>query len=135
MDITILRVPIPLTIYQELRIKSGLSAKTTQAAEIGLKNTLFSVLAVNHHEEFIGMGRVIGDGGCFCQVTDICILPEYQGQGIGKRIMAEIRDYINMELPESCYVSLIADGNANHLYEKYGFKDTLPASRGMYLQR
>ena len=81
------------------------------------------------------MGRIIGDSGCFCQVVDICVLNEYQGRGIGKMIMQEIKDFIDNELPETCYISLIADGDASYLYEKFGFKDTLPASKGMFLKR
>ncbi|UYW02592.1 GNAT family N-acetyltransferase [Flavobacterium agricola] len=81
------------------------------------------------------MGRVVGDGGCFAQVVDICILPSYQGQGLGKKIMQDIKKFINEQLPESCYVSLLADGQANKLYEQFGFQDTMPKSRGMYFKK
>ena len=36
------------------------------------------------------MGRVIGDNGCFFTVVDIAIVPELQGQGLGKRVMAAL---------------------------------------------
>lgn len=124
---------IPIEIYRELRIKAGLSSKDIEAATIGLQNSVYSVM-IKKEEAIAGMGRIIGDGGCFCQVVDICVLPEYQGQGIGKVIMQQISDFIQTKLPKSCYVSLLADGDANHLYEKFGFKDTLPHSRGMALK-
>lgn len=89
---------------------------------------------ISNANEIIGMGRVVGDGGCFCQVVDICVLPEFQGKGIGKVIMERICNFIANELPKSCYVSLIADGNASLLYEKFGFKDTMPESKGMFLK-
>jgi ribosomal protein S18 acetylase RimI-like enzyme len=110
---------------------AGLSPKTRQAAERGLPDSIYSVL-VKDGKTPIGMGRVIGDSGCHCQVVDICVLPEYQGRGIGKMIMEKIMGVINKELPESCYISLIADSNARHLYEQYGFKEVMPESRGMY---
>ncbi len=125
---------IPSDIYRFLRTTCGLSAKTQTASEIGLRNSIYSVM-IKNGEAIIGMGRIIGDGGCFCQITDICVLPAYQGQGIGKMIMKNLTDYIQHHLPESCYISLIADGNASYLYEQFGFKDTLPASKGMYFQR
>ncbi len=81
------------------------------------------------------MGRVIGDGGCFYQVCDIAVLPEHQGRGLGKRIMQAISDYIDSEVPESAYVSLIADGKAQDLYAQFGFVHTAPASVGMALRR
>ncbi|RWW93799.1 GNAT family N-acetyltransferase [Flavobacterium cerinum] len=126
---------IPVTTYRTLRVNSGLSPKTIAAAEIGLANSLYSVMIANEGNEVIGMGRIIGDGGCFCQIVDICVLPEYQGQGIGKLIMENLMNYINNELPESCYISLIADGDADKLYAKYGFKDTMPKSKGMALKK
>lgn len=79
------------------------------------------------------MGRLIGDGGCFCQIVDICVDPNYQGLGYGKIIMGNIMNYAKEKLPSTCYISLIADGEASFLYEKFGFKDTSPQSIGMYL--
>ena len=133
-SIEVIEAQIPVKIYQKLRVTCGLSVKTDEACAIGLPHSLFSVM-VKEGDDIIGMGRVIGDGGCFCQVTDICVIPEKQGKGIGKLIMKSITNFIKTKLPTSCYTSLIADGNASHLYEKFGFKDTLPASRGMYLQK
>lgn len=125
---------IPSEVYRKLRIDCGLSAKTEQATQIGLNNSIHSVM-IECESKIIGMGRIIGDGGCFCQIVDICVLPEYQGQGLGKVIMNNLIEFIDEKLPESCYVSLIADGDASFLYEKFGFKDTLPNSRGMYLTK
>jgi predicted N-acetyltransferase YhbS len=81
------------------------------------------------------MGRVIGDGGTFFQVVDIAVAPEHQGRGLGKAIMAEIAGFIAREVPESGYVSLLADGNACRLYQQFGFSLTAPASVGMALKQ
>ncbi|WP_010250802.1 GNAT family N-acetyltransferase [Myroides injenensis] len=118
--------------YIDLRVKSGLSSKSMEAAIIGLSNSLCCV-AIYHIEtnKIVGMGRVVGDGACHCQVVDICVLPEHQGQGLGKLIMSMIDSFVKNNLPDSCYVNLIADGEAFRLYEKYGFKEVWPASRGM----
>lgn len=133
MNYTAIFKAISIETYSHLRKVSGLSSKTTQAAAIGLKNSVCTVLVLHpENDEPIGMGRIIGDAGCFCQITDICVSPEHQGKGIGKLIMAKLKEFIDHELPESCYISLIADGDASFLYEKFGFRDTLPASKGMY---
>jgi ribosomal protein S18 acetylase RimI-like enzyme len=132
-SIEIIEQKIPIELYQTMRVKCGLSAKTDQACEIGLDNSLYSIM-LKEGEHVIGMRRVIGDGGCFCQVVDICVIPEKQGKGMGKLIMENIANYIKTKLPKSCYISLIADGSASFLYEKFGFKDTMPESKGMYLK-
>jgi GNAT superfamily N-acetyltransferase len=120
--------------YRRLREQSGLSTKTLAAAERGLPNTLFGV-EVLADGQAIGMGRVIGDGGCFYQVVDIAVLPEHQGKGVGKAIMREISGYIEREIPESAYISLLADGKAFKLYQQFGFTLSAPNSVGMGLKK
>lgn len=130
-----IRLAIPaIATYQHLRVAAGLSAKTMEAAARGLPNSLFAV-QVLLGDEVVGMGRVIGDGGCFFQVADIAVLPAHQGNGLGKRIMREIMQFIETEVPPSAYVSLIADGQAQDLYAQFGFKHTAPVSVGMALVR
>lgn len=129
------RLAIPaIATYQQLRIAAGLSAKTAEAAAKGLPNSLFAV-QVLLGDDVVGMGRIIGDGGCFYQVVDIAVLPAHQGKGLGKLIMREIMRYIDSEVPPSAYVSLIADGQAQDLYAQFGFRHTAPASAGMALKR
>lgn len=127
---TVLLATPDVETYCRLRQLSGLSAKTEEAARRGLPGSLFAV-QIRHRGETVGMGRVIGDGGCFYQVTDIAVLPEHQGRGVGKKIMAEIMGYIETSVPKSAYVSLLADGDAHHLYARFGFRPTAPASIGM----
>ena len=131
---SVIRTIPSVETYRHLRTAAGLSAKTVEAAERGLPNTLFAVQILCAGEP-VGMGRVIGDGGSFYQVVDIAVLPAHQGRGLGKMIMGAISDYIAREVPESAYVSLIADGEAYRLYEQFGFALTAPASQGMALKK
>lgn len=116
--------------YMRLRRTAGLTPFSRAAAEIGLEGTVFAVVAVID-SQVVGMGRLIGDGGCFFQVTDIAVQPDHQGRGLGKAIMTAIMEYVNTTIPETAYVSLIADVPANKLYEQFGFKETAPRSVGM----
>lgn len=118
--------------YRRLRRVSGLSEKTQAAAEAGLPNTWFAV-TIHHEDQVVGMGRVIGDGGTAFQIVDIAVEPAHQGKGLGKRIMAALVEHIHANAPTSAYISLIADGDARHLYAKFGFEPVMPASIGMGL--
>ncbi|MDR7272873.1 GNAT superfamily N-acetyltransferase [Pelomonas saccharophila] len=120
--------------YRHLRVASGLSPKSAEAAARGLPNSLFAV-QILHAGEPIGMGRVIGDGGSAFQVVDIAVLPEHQGQGLGKLIMGEIAAWLRSNVPESGYVSLLADVPADALYVQFGFVHTAPATVGMAWKR
>lgn len=120
--------------YQHLRIAAGLSPKSAEAAARGLPGTLFAVQLL-HQGRPVGMGRVIGDGGTAFQVVDIAVLPEHQGQGLGKRIMADIAAWLRDHVPETGYVSLLADVPADALYAQFGFVPTAPRTVGMAWKR
>lgn len=102
-----------VSVYRGLRVKSGLDAKSEAAAIAGLPNSLFSVQIILESNSnggsitVVGMGRVIGDGGCFYQVVDIAVDPAHQGKGLGKLVMKEIKKWLDENVPESGYVSLI----------------------------
>ncbi|GER89902.1 hypothetical protein KDW_40640 [Dictyobacter vulcani] len=69
----------------------------------------------------IGCGRVIGDGGLCFYVQDIIVLPGYQGQGLGRRIMEKIMDYLRENAHPGGFVGLMAAKGAAGFYLKYGF--------------
>ncbi|MFD1425642.1 ribosomal protein S18 acetylase RimI-like enzyme [Kroppenstedtia sanguinis] len=120
----------PVDDYVRLRKIAGLSERSREAATIGLKNSLFSV-CVYSEDQLIGMGRLVGDGGCNFEVVDVAVDPEFQGRGIGQEMMKAITEYLDHHAPDSAYVSLIADVPADRLYKKFGFDYTVP-SVGMY---
>ena len=120
--------------YLRIRLAAGLSRKTEVAATTGLKNSLFAV-TVFYGGEPVGLGRVIGDGGCFFEIVDIAVLPEHQKKGLGKLIMDALITYIHEHAPESAYVSLMADHGTPDFYAKFGFtRAEAPHAAGMYLR-
>lgn len=116
--------------YMRLRKVAGLSSFSREAAEKGLQNTWFAVVLVTEGRT-IGMGRIVGDGGCFLQIVDIAVEPAYQGQGLGKHIVSALVEHLKAHADPSAYVNLLADVPANHLYAKFGFKETAPGCLGM----
>lgn len=134
MTYTTLHATPSVETYRHLRVAAGLSPKSAAAAARGLPNTLFAVQLL-HGGEPVGMGRVIGDGGTAFQVVDIAVLPAHQGRGLGKRLMAEIAAWLQANVPEGGYVSLLADVPADALYAQFGFVTTAPATLGMAWKR
>jgi ribosomal protein S18 acetylase RimI-like enzyme len=116
--------------YRRLRVAAGLSPKSAEAAAAGLPNTYFAVL-IRRDGHVVGMGRVIGDGGLFFQVVDIAVEPDHQRRGLGKAIVGKIVEHMKNTAPVGAYISLMADGEAQHLYAQFGFKPTAPAAVGM----
>ncbi|WP_110651169.1 GNAT family N-acetyltransferase [Salinicola peritrichatus] len=127
---TLIFEPPDIDTYMALRREAGMHSRSVAGAARALPNSLFAVQVI-HDGESVGMGRVVGDGGCFYQVVDIAVKPAYQGRGLGKRIMREIRDYLLREAPDNALVSLLADGEAHRLYAQFGFAPTAPYAIGM----
>lgn len=116
--------------YLRLRSAAGMHAKTLEAARRALPNTIYGVSLVRDGE-IVAMGRIIGDNGCFFTIVDIAVIPELQGQGLGRRIMAALDVWVQKHVPESAYVTLVADGDAKYLYSKFGFVESTPVAVNM----
>jgi GNAT superfamily N-acetyltransferase len=116
--------------YCTLRQAAGMPPRSVEAAEAGLPNSWYAV-SVRRDGRLIGMGRVIGDGGCFFQIVDIAVDPAHQGRGLRKTIMGRLMDRLHALAPPNALVSLLADGEAHRLYTRFGFQFSAPASVGM----
>jgi len=130
-----IRDEIPaIETYIDIRISAGLSRKSPEAAKIGLKNSIYCVVAY-YDNTAIGIGRIIGDGGCFFEIVDIAVLPEYQKKGIGGKIMEKLMEYIRINALPTAYVSLMADHGTPEFYRKFGFEIAkLPEKSGMFMR-
>ncbi len=72
---------------------------------------------VYHANQLIGFGRAISDGVYQAAVYDCAVLPEFQGQGIGKTIMKNILPRI-----AHCNVILYAAPGKEGFYQTHGFR-------------
>ncbi len=135
MDVeTVLSLEIPgPDEYRALRTAAGLSAMSEAAAAQGLPSS-WCAACVRVEGKLIGMGRVVGDGGCFFLVVDIAVNPAWQKQGIGKRIMSALVGQLRSRAPSGAMIGLFADGEAYRLYQQYGFRRVAPAAQGMLLR-
>ena len=72
---------------------------------------------VYHGYRMIGFGRAISDDVYQAAIYDCAVLPEYQGRGIGARIMQNIMRRIS-----HCNVILYATPGKEGFYENYSFR-------------
>ena len=77
----------------------------------------FAVCYACNGDKLVGAARAISDGVRFPAVYDVAVLPEYQGRGIGRRIMEDLlprlpsRSVLLLSVPAECA-----------FYEKLGFR-------------
>lgn len=67
----------------------------------------------------IGFARVNSDYTRFAYISDLFIVPGFQGQGLGKRLMKAVLNHPELR---DVIVWTLATRDAHGLYERYGFK-------------
>lgn len=101
-----------------------------------LNNTLYSV-SIYDDNKIIGYGRIIGDKTIFLYIQDIMVIPEYQGQKIGTKIMnallTKVDEYKKVNPNIRTYLG--ASKGKEEFYEKFGFKtrSSVDLGEGMVL--
>ncbi len=125
--------PPALEEYLALRKDAGLSQKTPEQGAAALTGSWFFCHVRDRETgRAVAMGRVIGDGGWCFHIADMATLPEFQGRGLGRRVIDTLVAQIRQGAPENPYITLIADPPGRRLYEQVGFIEINP-SRGMEL--
>jgi len=103
-----------LTLYEANRWSS---AQRPDALYNALMNS-DSLVSAWDGSELVGLGNAITDGYLVVYYPHLLILPEYQGQGIGKRIMEVFHErYAGFHQQ-----ILVADGKAIDFYRQCGFE-------------
>ena len=106
--------------YNRLRLAVGWGEYAESVMQKSLLNTLYCVCAFDI-KEVIGMARVIGDAGMVFYIQDVIVLPTYQHQGIGTRLMDTIMEFIKSHSHHNTIIGLMAAKGKESFYQKYGF--------------
>jgi GNAT superfamily N-acetyltransferase len=83
---------------------------------------VFAVVAENNaNHEVIGCALLLSDQASFYYVKDVMVHPEWQGNGIGTKLMREIVNWMDMNAPEHAYVGLFTPENLAPFYKQFDF--------------
>lgn len=113
--------------YEALRGAVGWNEIGVDGLRTGLANSLYSVV-LERDGVAIGCGRVVGDGGIYFYLQDVIVLPEFQGNGLGARIMDALTAYLDRAAGPGAFIGLMAADGVERFYERYGF-ERRPADR------
>ena len=106
------------------------SVMNFEAAEVALPNSIYGVVAM-HQGRVAGMGRIVGDGAIFYYLQDVAVLPEHQGQGLGRMILEQLVKFVRNNAPEKAFFGLFATQGTQSFYQQFGFQEW-PEMTGMY---
>ena len=113
---------ISIEDYTALRASAGWLALSPAQIKKALAHSAFLV-AAKDGPRTVGMTRLMSDGGYFAVVLDVVVLPEYQGQGIGRGMMTRAVAHLQNSLRpgEHSYTILTSAPGKEGFYEKMGF--------------
>ena len=96
--------------------RSGLSDRSPEEQETIFKNS-DAVVFVYHKDTIVGVGRAISDGVCQAAIYNIALDGEYQGLGIGRKLIMGLLDQLKGQ-----NIILYTHPRTVSLYEKMGFR-------------
>ena len=91
-----------------------------------LKNSNL-IITATLERKLVGIARVLTDMSWVAYVSDLIVTPELQKQGIGKRLLKEVRGSVK----NCCKLLLLAAPSARGYYPHIGFREE---KRGWILQ-
>ena len=107
--------------YLNMRDAVGWTKFAIEQATEGLKNSI--IWCIRDQGRPVALGRIVTDHGYIVYIADIIVLPEYQGQGLGRQIMENIMNYIKAQLKPGYRIMavLVSAKGKEAFYEKFGF--------------
>ena len=111
--------------YMALREAVGWGLFPLEQAESGLKNSYIWCIREGDcvSGRPIGLGRLVWDRGYVMYIADVIVIPEYQGNGLGRVLMENIVGFIREQLKPGYrfMVTLASAKGKEDFYKKFGF--------------
>ena len=110
------KIPIE-KIIELYQLNEWSSANKPTQLYHGLMNS-HTLIAAWDKDKLVGLGNAISDGHLVVYYPHLLVHPDYQGKGIGQKIVAKMQEkYANFHMQ-----MLTADGRAIDFYKKNGFE-------------
>ena len=117
--------------YWDLFLTTGWNDEynfTQQDLEKAIKNSWYSN-SIYDSDRLVGFGRVIADGIHHALIVDLIIHPNYQGQGLGSKLLDRlVTKCIDSKIRD---IQLFSAKDKFEFYEKFGFEKRPVNAPGM----
>ena len=109
--------------FVRLRVLTGFADIPIEHAKRALDGGLINVSA-KYGDWLIGMGRMVGDGAMYWYLQEIIVLPEYQKQGVGTKIVNHLVDYAVSHSTTGKFTTIggVSAKGKEEFYRKLGFE-------------
>lgn len=90
--------------------------RTPEKLRVAFENSLLKVFAFDG-VRLVGAGRALSDGVWRAAIYDVAVLPEYQGKGIGGKIIEWLIKNVGVDV-----ITLYAAPGKEAFYQRFGFR-------------
>ena len=127
---------IDIEEYNELRQSVDFITIRPNRAKTALNNALYTIIA-RDGDKPVGMTRVVGDGGYVYFICDVIVRPEYQSNGLGRRLIETTLAWLEDQVvgDETIMVNLMSAMGKEKFYEKLGFNTRPFGNHGSGMSR
>lgn len=110
--------------YNTLREAVGWGELLSEQAEQSLAGSAY-VVSCYDDNKIVGSARVIWDRGYVSYLADVMVVPEYQGMGIGKKIVEMSLTFMKSQLKEGWKIKmvLVSAKGRETFYRQFGFME------------
>lgn len=125
---------LSISEYKNILDLVGWKRASDRLLKISLQNSMTVKYVLN--DTTVGMARLVTDWGYAGLIMDVVVIPEYQGRGIGTKMINRLLQRVNdrLEPGEEVMLQLLAAPGKVDFYKKFGFKVKLTtAEAGMYM--
>ena len=91
------------------------------------------MVAAYDGDELVGFGRVLSDGVYHAFICEMIVHSGYQGQGIGREILARL--VAKCQAHNIRLIQLFSATGKAEFYRKFGFEERQPGAPGMQLKK
>ncbi|MBQ9887316.1 MAG: GNAT family N-acetyltransferase [Lachnospiraceae bacterium] len=92
--------------YNLLREAVGWEKICGEQAQQGLDNSAY-VIGCYEDNKIVGSARIIWDRGYIAYLADVMVLPEYQGKGIGRRMVEKSIAFVKAQLKAGWKIKIV----------------------------
>lgn len=106
--------------FMQLRESIGWTNTSEAVTQKSLSSSIFQV-TLRDKDKLIGAARIVGDGAMYFYIQDVIVSPDFQGLGLGHKLMQEIEDFLSKNTTPGATVGLLAAKGKEGFYKKYGY--------------
>lgn len=108
--------------YNTLREAVGWGKLCDEQAQQGLLNSAY-VIGCYENDKIIGSARIIWDKGYISYLADVMVMPEYQGMGIGCKMVEMAIAFMKSQIKSGWKIKmvLVSAKGKEGFYRKFGF--------------